>query len=364
MRTDLDLELVRELHPADSGHDRGFELARAALLAEIERALPESAPAPTPPPTPAPARRRRRLAPARPPRRLAPVGLAAALAAVAAGLILALTLRGGAANPPSAAALVLQRAARVAEAAGGPRQLRPGEYWYVKSVWTLAGATFPDSHVRGGILQIPAAVSSYERQAWIGLARPGRVMSHVVGRLIFLTPAARQEWIRAGRPRALPGYRGSLPANAFIEPYQTLLRLPTKVDALWQLLYREAGKGSAAWKRHEMFTEIGDLLREDPIPAKVRAALYRVAARIPGIQVLGLTRDGIGRPALAIALNDTLYGMRSELLFDPKTSRLLGERSVVVKPPPAYRVKPGTVQSGATYITSGIVERIGQVPRG
>jgi hypothetical protein len=35
----------------------------------------------------------------------------------------------------------------------------------------------------------------------------------------------------------------------------------------------------------------------------------------------------------------------------------------VVKPPPAYRVKPGTVTSGATYITSGIVERIGQVPR-
>ena len=92
-----------------------------------------------------------------------------------------------------------------------------------------------------------------------------------------------------------------------------------------------------------MFTEIGDLLREDPIPAKVRAALYLVAARIPGIQVLGLTHDAIGRPALAVALNDTLYGERSELLFDPKTSALVGERSVVVKPPPAYHVKPGTV---------------------
>jgi hypothetical protein len=78
--------------------------------------------------------------------------------------------------------------------------------------------------------------------------------------------------------------------------------------------------------------------------------------------MLGLTHDGIGRPALAVALNDTLDGMRSELLFDPKTSRLLGERSVVVEPPPAYHVKPGTVHEGATYITSGIVERIGQVP--
>src|SRR5207237_4444564 len=131
---------------------------------------------------------------------------------------------------------------------------------------------------------------------------------------------------------------------------------------LWQWRYRETVNGAAAWMRDEMFTEIGAVLREDPFPAKVRAALYRVAARIPGIQALGLTRDGIGRPALAVALDDTLYGMRSELLFDPKTSRLLGERSVVVKPPPAYHVKPGTVQAGATYITSGIVERIGEMP--
>jgi hypothetical protein len=35
---------------------------------------------------------------------------------------------------------------------------------------------------------------------------------------------------------------------------------------------------------------------------------------------------------------------------------------VVVKPPPAYHVKPGTVQSSATYITSGIVERVRTVP--
>jgi hypothetical protein len=207
-------------------------------------------------------------------------------------------------------------------------------------------------------------LSTYERQAWIGLDRPGRVESRVVGPPMFLTSAARQKWIRAGRPpEQNAGFSGSLPPNAFDLPYRELLVLPTNVDALWHRLYREAGGGSAAWRRHEMFTEIGDLLREDPVPARVRAALYLVAARIPGIRLLGLTRDGIGRPALAVALNDTLYGERSELLFDPKTSSLLGERTVVVKPSPAYHVKPGTVQEGATYITSGIVERIGQVPR-
>ena len=82
----------------------------------------------------------------------------------------------------------------------------------------------------------------------------------------------------------------------------------------------------------------------------------------PDLLVVAIDDRGIGRPALAVALNDTLYGERSELLFDPKTSALLGERSVVVKPPPEYHVKPGTVSEGATYITAGIVERIGQVP--
>jgi hypothetical protein len=91
-------------------------------------------------------------------------------------------------------------------------------------------------------------LSTYERQAWIGLDRPGRVESHVVGAPTFLSAAARQQWIRGGRPRELPGYNGSLLPNAFIRPYAAA-GLPTNVDALWQLLYRETGNGGAAWKR-------------------------------------------------------------------------------------------------------------------
>jgi hypothetical protein len=68
------------------------------------------------------------------------------------------------------------------------------------------------------------------------------------GRPTFLSAAARQQWIRGGRPRELPGYNGSLLPNAFIRPYAAA-GLPTNVDALWQLLYRETGNGGAAWKR-------------------------------------------------------------------------------------------------------------------
>lgn len=125
--------------------------------------------------------------------------------------------------------------------------------------------------------------------------------------------------------------------------------LRRRLGRAWRGLRSGVGWGANQF-RHEMFTVIGDLLRRDPLPARVRAFLYRVAARIPGIQALGPTHDGLGRPALAVALNDTLYGERDELLFDPRTASLLGETSVVVKPGPKYHVKPGWL-SGAVPVS-------------
>jgi hypothetical protein len=53
-------------------------------------------------------------------------------------------------------------------------------------------------------------------------------------------------------------------------------------------------------------------------------------------------------------------GERAELLFDPRTAQLLGERYTVLKPGPKFHVKPGTVDYEATYISSAIVGRIGR----
>jgi hypothetical protein len=109
--------------------------------------------------------------------------------------------------------------------------------------------------------------------------------------------------------------------------------LRRRLGRAWRGLRSGVGWGANQF-RHEMFTVIGDLLRRDPLPARVRAFLYRVAARIPGIQALG----------------PTLYGERDELLFDPRTASLLGETSVVVKPGPKYHVKPGWL-SGAVPVS-------------
>lgn len=352
MTHDRDIALVRELHqPADEpvGSDavHARERARAALMAEIER-------------VDTPRRRGSSFTVHRRRRRL--VAVVALAVAVAVAVAVPLSLGGGAANPTSAAAAVLHRAARATAAAGGPRQLRPGEYWYVKSVWTTNGALVADPNVRGGDV-IVAALTTYERQEWIGVDRTGLILQHVARPITFLSAAAREQWIRDGRPPQVPAFtRSTVPRDSFIQPYRQLLALPTNVDILWRMLARHAGNGPPAARHSEMFTEVGDLLRYQPIPANLRAALYLVAARIPGIRMLGMTHDDIGRPALAVAISDTGHGIWNELLFDPRTYVLLGESSVVVKPPPSYHVKPGSVRTGATYITSGIVERIGQIP--
>jgi hypothetical protein len=229
--------------------------------------------------------------------------------------------------------------------------------------------TTPGVGVRGGSTRRPHliidALATTERQVWLSPGQPGLVRTRVVGPIRFLSAAARRQWIRWGRPAQQPGLASfRLPADGFDLPYRSLASLPSDVDALWTFVRRRAGNGDphTASMQHEMSTVIGDLLREDPVPSKVRAALFRVAERIPGIELLGRTRDALGRPALAVALNDVFDGQREELLFDPRTAQLLGEASVVVTPPPTYHVMPNTVHSGATYVTSGIVDRIGQLP--
>jgi hypothetical protein len=290
-------------------------------------------------------------------------GLAAGLAVIVVAVVVGLVSRGGAGQPASAAAAVLERAAVAAQAAGGPGELRPGEYWYVHSRNIVNDAMFVSNEHRSYV--IVDALTRYDRQEWIGVARRGFITQRFVS-VQFLSPAARQQWIRDGRPTP---YRSPLEVSIPPLTYPPLHALPTNVNALYNVIQRDAGKGGALWRqgarwqRHAMFTAVSDILRDNPLPAGVRAALYRVTARIPGIELLGLTHDPIGRRALAITLNDTLYGERDELLFDPRTANLLAETSVVVKPGPKYHVKPGTVRTGIIYLTSGIVKHIGQLPR-
>jgi hypothetical protein len=88
--------------------------------------------------------------------------------------------------------------------------------------------------------------------------------------------------------------------------------------------------------------------RPTPAPRRApRAALYRVAALIPGVQLLGIVRDHSGRRGLGVAF--TSHGFVNELIFNPRTAALLGERGI--------GKAPGS-SSWAVYIDSRVVARV------
>src|SRR4051794_10989097 len=159
MTTEIDLELVRELNPADEGPSaQTRERARAALLAEVAR------------------EREPRRRPTRP-RFGVRLGLAGAAVVAVALVLLLVGTRGGVVRPDRAAAALLHRAAGAAEASGGPRALRAGEYWYVHSRETGLGVAFGDT---AHPLEITDARGSQDRQYWIGLGVRGRVIERAI----------------------------------------------------------------------------------------------------------------------------------------------------------------------------------------
>ncbi len=111
----------------------------------------------------------------------------------------------------------------------------------------------------------------------------------------------------------------------------------------------------------ETFTIIADLLRETYAPPALRAALYMIAAELPGVELIGQTKDPAGRDGIAVAYANA--GARHELIFDPDTSVMLGERFVVTDATKEYRVAPGTVVGWAAYLSSGIVDSTSEIFR-
>jgi len=147
--------------------------------------------------------------------------------------------------------------------------------------------------------------------------------------------------------------------------YDQLVKLPTDPDTLLRQIYKE----SDAVRDHEVprdqaaFVAVGDLLTESYPPADVAAALYKAAAKIPGVVLVDDAVDAEGRHGIAIARQDNT-GEREEWIFDKKSLRLLGERVVVVKPGADSEFKAGTVLFTSAITERAVVDANKQTPGG
>lgn len=198
----------------------------------------------------------------------------------------------------ASAAVVLEHAARAA--ARQPwHPLRAGEYDYQLS---LAGPRRP----------------LWVAELWVG--------ADGTGQMVFPGPVSPQNPFQSQRfSRQHP--------FVWVEAgdYQQLIHLPISPPALKRWIDRQpelrGRSGRAAGS--EEFTIVGDIMRLPAVPPALRAALFRVAERLPGVTLVGPTQDGLGRHGTAVGMTTIgSRGLRNDLIFDPTTGALLGERTV------------------------------------
>ncbi|MZF85113.1 CU044_5270 family protein [Streptomyces sp. SID5643] len=144
--------------------------------------------------------------------------------------------------------------------------------------------------------------------------------------------------------------------------YDALAALPTDPDTLLQQIYRQsdAVRDPEVPRDQAAFVAIGDLLTASYPPAEVGAALYKAAAKIPGVVAVNDAVDATGRHGVAIAREND--GERIEWIFDKKTLRFLGERIVVVKAAADDPLKVGTVTHTSAITERAVVDANKQLP--
>ncbi|GIH98607.1 CU044_5270 family protein [Planobispora takensis] len=112
--------------------------------------------------------------------------------------------------------------------------------------------------------------------------------------------------------------------------HAALKRLPADAGGMRAHLYDSARDGGSKGEEDEAaWTRVGDLLRENYMPAAQRAALFEAAATIPGVDAVRDAEDAAGRRGIGVGRVGP-DGVREDLVFDPQTYELLGERGIVV----------------------------------
>jgi hypothetical protein len=252
--------------------------------------------------------------------------------------------------PDRAAAQALRDVAKIAEAAE-LSSTGAGEFRYTKS----ESAYLSSMDSASG--QIISVLVPRVRQIWIAPDGSGR-LSEVASEPIFLGEQDRQKWEAAGRPSlgVQNASRDFGPGGLY---YVDLDSLPTDPEALAAVIRRQA-EDTDVPTHVEMFVVVGDLLRETVAHPKLRAALYRVAADLPGIEYVGETTDRAGRVGIGVAMTSDYSGskQRHMLIFDPTTSDLLGEEYLLLERVDSVDVEPPAVTGWAAYLESGLVANL------
>jgi hypothetical protein len=237
--------------------------------------------------------------------------LVAVTGAVAAGLVAVLVPHGGAGQVhrlviPRGHVTALELAAETAARQSPDGVPGPGQYLYVKM--EMSGVT--------GSAVPPGTATA---QAWLKYDGTGHFQER------FCDPGCggQQGTVHAAsHPYALWGFPLISPKSA--------ASLPANPTALLTSLQFYATHTFSSYPGNLGIVEAAGSFLAAAAPPPVRAALYRAVSEVPGIEDLGRVTDRLGRTGQAFGL--TQGGLREEIIYDPATSAVLEQETVVSKP--------------------------------
>ena len=249
---------------------------------------------------------------------------------------------------PAAPATAAQLLARIATAAA--RQpapfVRDSDFTYIRSMVAYEVDSISNGH------ETTAMAKLHERQIWLPAANvcaTGLLIEQGERTPISPFPVVNGK-VDRHPPKGTPMPDFTCPSEGHLgdTTYRLLQSIPTQPDAL--LAYLTAGK---KWTNDDPPTEIGDLIRETIMPPALAAALYRLAATLPGATLVPHATNVAGRPGIGIMwtsktarqiyknewiFDKTTLRFIGEKTYDPATGRLTGESAIIKQ---AFTAKPG-----------------------
>lgn len=254
--------------------------------------------------------------------------------------------RGGA---EPAAANALNQAALASIDTSDPALL-PGQYLLVESSSVYGNTTQVDNGeyvsyltLNKDKLYVPADQS--DEWIWERGARVPYQFFNAEGEEL-----AQREYVAGGQTdETLRAPNAEFYGNSVVPNFEAL---PKDPQQLLDYIYKTTeGQGvSADWMALLWITEA---LRTGVAPAEVRANLYLAVAGIPGVEITERTANLDGQTGIAIGRYESKDDSRQDIIIDPDTGTLIGERRIDYSGDWGYPA--GTVQS-FTAITTSVVD--------
>ncbi|GAB3675018.1 hypothetical protein GCM10027589_45090 [Actinocorallia lasiicapitis] len=291
-------------------------------------------------------------------------GLGSAVAGMAAVAIVVSGGGTGAPAPSGTEPLRLVNAAQLlnkaSEAAAAEPDLKPkpGQYLYFFSKSHQASTTLAadPAPIRQG------AVDTV-RHVWLSAsgAKPGYLEQDESGRVMksWLCDVKQSQEEELKEQKKQPDADPARPPSGCTDygpTYRT--DIPTDAAAAKRWLYRNSNGGNPP--DVQAFHTVGDTIREHYLGSKSLAALFKAAADIPGVELHQNVLDFAGRKGVAVG--QTFNGLRQELIFDPATYKLLGERQIYDFTDPSTPHPQGTESGDILYSNAYLAFKIVNTP--